>query len=158
MAAGYRCRLAVELGMRCSEQQRVFQCLDLGLSNSTTGADNLKFTSSDRPEGGKVRFENHLLIRKIAPRVISPQEELASCLHFGCPIIIKTQRLNYLEWDSEFRYMTFIVMSIPRKMLNLLLQLIKVKSGGNICFKIELIADPFELFDQENRPEKNQQI
>lgn len=32
-------------------------------------------------------------------------------------------------------------------MLNLLLQLIKVKSGGNIFLKIEVITDPFELFD-----------
>ena len=57
---------------------------------------------------------------------------MANVSVFGCPIIIKIKCFNYLEWDSEFRYMTFIVYEYSGKMLNLLLQLIKVKSSGNI--------------------------
>lgn len=53
-------------------------------------------------------------------------------LFFCCPMIINIKRLNCLEWDSELRYVTFIVYEYSQKILNLLLQLIKVKSEGNI--------------------------
>lgn len=49
---------------------------------------------------------------------------------FGCPVIIKLELLNQLEWDSEFRYGTFVVMSIPRKCLTYFYNLSNWNQGG----------------------------
>lgn len=65
---------------------------------------------------------------------------------------------NDLEWDSELRYVIFIGISNPRKMLNLLLQLFQVKSGGGggIFSKIEIIMIHLNYLGY--KPEKNQLI
>lgn len=120
--------------MRCCEQSWRFQWLGLGLANQTTRIDNSVLTQNVTPEARAGLAECQLIRRGMALMVIffPWTNSLADTSVFGCPIIIKIKCFKYLEWDSEFRHMTFIVYEYSRKMLNLLLQLIKVKSSGNI--------------------------